>query len=278
MLTQLKIHAMAAGRLELETGRLQDAGMFEKAVALYEPINAYKPIADGIGTVDGPLVSMAYPGFPFLSIPFPTRMTVVRLGDGALWLHSPVAYDEGLARDLSEKGRIAHLVSPNLIHYAHIGEWSKRFPEAEVWASPRVRERARAQGFDIRFDAELGRDAPAAWASELAQTLIPGKFVSEVVFFHEASRTLILADTIQNFELDKLRQPYRSLVWLARAYAPRGQMPIDLRSTFFPRRREVRAAVRELLAWRPERIVISHGKCIDGNAVEALEWAFRWAL
>lgn len=129
MLTQLKIHAMAAGRLELETGRLQDAGMFEKAVALYEPINAYKPIADGIGTVDGPLVSMAYPGFPFLSIPFPTRMTVVRLGDGALWLHSPVAYDEGLARDLSEKGRIAHLVSPNLIHYAHIGEWSKRFPK-----------------------------------------------------------------------------------------------------------------------------------------------------
>lgn len=252
--------------------------MFEKAVALYEPVNTYKPVADGIGIVDGPLVSMAYPGLSFLSIPFPTRMTVVQLADGGLWLHSPVAWNEDLAQELARKGQVAHLVSPNLIHYAHIREWSERFPEARVWASPRVRERAHSQGFDVRFDADLDRSAPDAWADDLSQTLIPGKFVTEVVFFHKASRTLILADTIQNFELDKLRQPYRFMVWAARAYAPHGQMPIDLRSTFYPRRREVREAVREILAWKPERIVISHGKCIDEDAVQAFEWAFRWAL
>ena len=43
----------------------------------------------------------------------------------------------------------------------------------------------------------------------------------QVVFFHGASKTLVLADTIQNFELDKIRQPYRALICAARTYAPR---------------------------------------------------------
>lgn len=252
--------------------------MFKNAVGLYEPINTYKPLARDVGIVDGPLVFMAYPGLSFFSIPFPTRMTVVDLGGGRLWLHSPVAYDDALAGQLAELGAVAHLVSPNLIHYAHLREWADRFPEAKVWASPRVRERARSRGFDLRFDADLGREPPDAWAQVLTQTIIPGSLVSEVVFFHRPSRTLILTDTIQNFELDRLRQPFRFLVWAARAYAPRGQMPIDLRSTFMPKRREVGEAVRAILAWQPERIVISHGKCIEENAPQALSWAFRWAL
>lgn len=252
--------------------------MFKDAVSLYEPIDTYKPVAEDVGVVDGPLVYMAYPGASFLKIPFPTRMSVVSLGRGALWLHSPVAYSERLADQVREMGNVSHIVSPNLIHYAHIREWADRFPAATVWASPRVRERARSQGIDVRFDKDLERTPPDAWRGVLRQTIIPGKFMDEVVFFHETSRTLILTDTIQNYELDKLRQPYRLLVWLARAYAPHGQMPIDLRSTFLPSKGEVGDAVREILSWRPARIVISHGKCIDENAAEALRWAFRWAL
>ena len=80
--------------------------MFKNAIALYEPINTYKPLADNIGTVDGPLAYMSYPGLPFLSIPFPTRMTVVNLANGDLWLHSPTAYTPELAGTLSQMGRV----------------------------------------------------------------------------------------------------------------------------------------------------------------------------
>jgi hypothetical protein len=51
-------------------------------MSLYEPINVCKPLVGGIGIVDGPLVYMNYPGPPFLRMPFPTRMTVVRLATG----------------------------------------------------------------------------------------------------------------------------------------------------------------------------------------------------
>jgi hypothetical protein len=252
--------------------------MFKNAIALYEPINTYKPMADGIGVVDGPLVYMSYPGLSFFSIPFPTRMTVVRLSNGTLWLHSPTAYDEQLAVKLKEMGDIAHLVSPNAIHYAHMQAWKDRFPNAVSWASPGVRRRAQKMGIATHFDKDLEQEAPTEWGTDFKQAIIPGGVIKEVVFFHIASKTLILADTIQNFELEKIKQPYKFLVWAARAYAPRGQMPIDLRSTFFLRKKEIREVLREILSWEPERIVLSHGACITENAKEALEWAFRFAL
>jgi hypothetical protein len=57
-----------------------------------------------------------------LPLPFTTRMTVVRLGNGALFMHSPIAFDAALADDLGSMGRVRHLISPNQFHCAHIGE------------------------------------------------------------------------------------------------------------------------------------------------------------
>jgi len=246
---------------------------------LYEPINVYKPRGEGIGIVDGPLVYMAYPGLPFLHFPFPTRMTVVTLGNGDLWLHSPTAYTAELADELSGLGRVAHLVSPNLLHYANVAAWKERFPGATAWASPGVLKRAKSQGIDVRFDRELdARDVPQAWRQDLRQTVVPGKLMDEFVFFHEASRTLIVTDAIQNFELDKMRQPYRALAWLGRAYAPRGQIPVDLRMTFLFNRAAIRRAARDMLAWQPARIILSHGRCIERDVPGALRFAFRFAL
>ena len=57
--------------------------------ALYEPVDTLKSVADNVWIVDGPEIRMSYPYLPFIKVPFPTRMTVVRLADGALWLNSP---------------------------------------------------------------------------------------------------------------------------------------------------------------------------------------------
>ena len=97
--------------------------MLPDPVPLYEPINVYKPLAEAIGVVDGPLVYMTYPVLPFVKIPFPTRMTVVKLPMGGVWLHSPVAYDSALAAGVAAIGPVRHIVSPNKIHYAHVKEW-----------------------------------------------------------------------------------------------------------------------------------------------------------
>lgn len=88
---------------------------------LYEPLNQYKPFGVNIGVVDGPFEYVSALGLK-LRWPFTTRMTVVQLQNGDLFLHSPIAYDAALANRLKSLGRVRHLVSPNRGHYAHIGE------------------------------------------------------------------------------------------------------------------------------------------------------------
>ena len=152
-----------------------NADMSDLAPQLYEPLNEYKSFGQNIGIVDGPFeyFSVVVVRLP---LPFTTRMTVVRLGNGNLFLHSPIAFDAALTERLRSMGTIRHLVSPNQFHYAHIGEWSRAFPDAMTWASPRVRERARARGIDVQFGKDLGAIAPEDWRNEIDQTVIPGGF------------------------------------------------------------------------------------------------------
>ena len=59
---------------------------------LYEPINTLKQVDEDLWLVDGPIVRMAFLGG---TLPFPTRMVVVRLANGDLFLWSPTELDDG---------------------------------------------------------------------------------------------------------------------------------------------------------------------------------------
>ena len=166
---------------------------------LYEPNNSYKPFAPHIGIADGPIERVRLFGMK-MPWPFTTRMTIIQLASGDLFLHSPIAFDAALAKRLQSLGRVRHLVSPNRGHYAHLAEWARAFPGSIAWASPGVRERARSQRVDVEFQRDLTTQAPPDWRDEIDQTIIAGAFLDEVVFFHRASKTLIVADTIMNFE------------------------------------------------------------------------------
>jgi len=251
--------------------------MSSAAPSLYEPINRYKPVGPDIGVVDGPFEYLTTAGVR-LPLPFTTRMTVVRLGDGDLFLHSPIAYDAALSDELASMGRVRHLVSPNQFHYAHIGEWSRAFPDALTWASPGVRRRARARGIDVQFKRDLGSFAPEEWRGDIDQTTVPGGIFGEIVFFHKPSKTLMLTDTIINLELDKLKQPWRFATRMTGMYYPRGQIFFGMWLPMLLQRRKARTAARTILAWQPERITLAHGRCFEANGSEILRRVFAWAL
>src|SRR5262249_11397501 len=147
---------------------------------LYKPLNHYKAVAPDIGVVDGPFEYLTMAGVA-LPLPFTTRMTVIRLGNGDLFLHSPIAFQAALAGRLQAMGDVRHLVSPNQFHYAHIGEWLRAFPQAVAWASPGARERARSRGIDVRFDRDVGAEPPPEWRSDIDQTRFPGGIFGEVI-------------------------------------------------------------------------------------------------
>jgi hypothetical protein len=256
-------------------GRLRRiARTFVTAFGLYTPLNTLKPVAADIWIVDGPVVAMAALG---LRMPFPTRMTVVRLPDGGLWCHSPIAPDAALFEAIDALGPVRHLVSPNQLHYAHIAAWKRRYPQATAWASPGVRERAASQRIEVQFDADLDDAAPADWAGSIEQLCFRGsRVMQEFVFLHRASATLILADLIENFEPARLGGAMR---WLARVGGvrdPDGKAPWDLRLTYLGRKRQARACLARMLAWQPQRVLLAHGRWYADDAMAELRRAFRW--
>jgi hypothetical protein len=221
------------------------------------------PIDDDIWIADGPSV-------PFLGVPYPTRMTVVRLRDGSLWVCSPIALTDVLATEMDALGAVRHLVSPNKIHHLFLGEWKERWPAARLYASPGLPPRRR----DLSFDAMLGDEPEAAWAAAIDQVVFRGSFVmEEVIFFHRASRTAIFTDLIQRFPPSA---GWRGLLLrLDGLVGPDGSTPREWRLTFL-RRGALRRAKARVLAWNPERLVVAHGACALRDGREVIERALRW--
>ena len=235
------------------------------AATLYEPINVYKPLAAEIGIVDGPFEYFAVAGVR-MPMPFTTRMTVVRLANGELFLHSPIAFDGALAAELSRMGPIRHLVSPNQWHYAHIGEWQRAFPDAMVWGSRAAERRARARQIPVRFTHYLGTKPSPEWSEEIDQARMPGGIFGEYIFFHRASATLILTDTIINVESSKTDQLWISVARLTGMTAPTGGLFFGLRVPLLLQRKKAKATFAQIRAWEPKCIVLAHGTIFDDPA------------
>lgn len=177
------------------------------SIPAYEPLNTLKKVDQNIWIVDGERINMAVGP---MGVPFSTRMTIIRLKDGSLWCHSPIKPTASLLAEVDQLGEVRHLISPNKIHYAFIGEWKQHYPQATTWSSPGVEKRARSQKISVVFDQPLEEKAPRIWQSEIKQLHFKGSLaVEEVVFFHKSSQTLILTDLIENFE------PQRSSFFLA---------------------------------------------------------------
>ena len=238
----------------------------------YEPLNTLKEIGENIWIVDAPVIK-------FYGMPYPTRMTVMRLQNGDLMLHSPCAITNELKQAVSSLGKVKHLISPNWIHYAYIHNWAAAFPEAISWASPNVRKRAEKHNSSVVFDCDLGAVAEADWADEVEQMIVPGSKVhEEVVFFHKASYTLILTDLIENFEPKNIPWWFRPITRLAGISDPDGKMPRDMRMTFKAGRKQLRGAIETMVGWGPKQIIVAHGRWYDRDGIDELRRAFRWAL
>ena len=239
---------------------------------LYTPINTLKSVGENIWIVDGPNVS-------FYGIPFPTRMTLVRLINGDLWVHSPTVPTPKLLKEIDQLGEVKHLIAPNNIHYLSIGSWKEHYPNAQVWAAPNVSKRALEYNIDFPMAQELNDTVPADWKEEIDQVYVRGnKFLHEIDFFHKPTKTLILTDLIENFEAKKIPWYFALLCKMAGNLDPDGKAPLDMRMAFSGGHSLAKEALERMISWAPEKIIISHGRCYDSNGTAELKRAFRWLL
>ncbi|MDN5785500.1 DUF4336 domain-containing protein [Pseudorhodobacter sp.] len=247
--------------------------MNEPVFEPYSPLNQPKPVAPDVWVADGPEIRMRYLGG---TVPFPTRMTILRLPGGGLWLHSPTEPTEALFDAVARLGPIEHIIAPNTLHYWWVPEWHQRFPEARLHAVPGLAKRATR---DLPPMEQLGEVPDPAWAGVIEQVIVPGGLLSEVDFFHRPSKTLILTDLIENFEPKRVRS--RFWRWTMQAFGaadPDGKAPFDMRLSFWRHRKPLRRAVQQMIDWSPERVLLAHGRWYDRDGTEELRRAFRWVV
>jgi hypothetical protein len=190
----------------------------------YEPQLMPVQQAESIWTVEGPEVCFRLGG---LTIPCPTRMTVVKLADGSLMLHSPVSYTIELDQALAAFEPISALIAPNNYHYLHVRNWAATHPHADDFASSDIMQKIRVSNV-----ASLGIELLAGWGRDLEHLLINLEKFSEAVFFHRASRTLIMTDLMQTFEASRVRSLVtRILLTLGGATGPNARpSPLEVGS------------------------------------------------
>lgn len=240
----------------------------------YAPLNVLKPVADDLWIVDGPVVRMR---FGFLRVPFTTRMTVVRLPNRELWVHSPTEPTPELLDAVRALGPVSWLIAPNLLHWTFLAAWQDAFPNVLTLVAPGVGAKVADGGFQI--DGVLTDTPPPEWGGVLRQVLVRGGYMTEADFFHVPSATLILTDLFENFEAEHVPGGFfRLLLRLAGAMHPNGGTPRDLQLTFHGHADDVKRAVETMIAWAPRRIVVAHGRCIETDATETLRRALSWAL
>ncbi|NKC01728.1 MAG: DUF4336 domain-containing protein [Pseudomonadales bacterium] len=154
-----------------------------------------RAIDDNIWTVVGPDVV-------FAGATMHTRMTVVRLSSGQLWVHSPIAWSDEVERFVDgQGGDVVALVAPNKFHYLYLDVWREHHPEAVVFAEADLKKKVPA----LQEAEDLDQTPPALWSDDIDQLVIDGhRLFQEAVFFHRPSRSLIFTDLFINLRLDQV--------------------------------------------------------------------------
>lgn len=199
----------------------------------------------------------------------PTRMAIIRLGDGGLFLWSPVQLTAGLQATVDVLGTVRYLVSPSKQHHQFLAEWKAAYPWARLYASPGLVQQRR----DLAFDDKLADRVPQAWSAELDQVLVHGSFaMTEAAFFHRASKTALISDLIQHLPSAKGLKG-----WIARrrGVVEQAGTPLDYRATF-THRKAVRQAVKHILSWNAERLILTRGEVVETDAAQFIHEALSW--
>jgi hypothetical protein len=221
---------------------------------------ALEAIDTGVWVADAPQT--------FLGLHVGTRMTVVRLRSGGLWVHSPIELTDEIRGAIDDLGPVEHVVAPNLYHHLRIGEFAATYPTAQIHGAPGLAKKRP----DLSFHTELS-DGAAPWGDELEAIQMGGTMLRETVFVHPASRSLVATDLVENFETSEhfFTRMYLKLGGI------HGKVGVSrpLRLVYRDRKR-ARADLERILERDFWRLVMCHGQIIDRDGRDKLRSAYAW--
>lgn len=203
--------------LSTRAALIENAKQLDEKIAQGERTGSYSAAgwSNRLGTVLTPAATNVYTAdrpFFWNKIDVGCRMTVIRLEDESLWVHSPIGLDKALKDALSKLGKVKYIVSPNYEHLKYAPQWHQEYPEAFMWGNPGLSDRLP----DIKWTGEIPEGIRSPEYAPLDdcwnfQEIVPlhvdveanpftGKpFFNEVIFFHKSSKTLLTTDLYWNY-------------------------------------------------------------------------------
>lgn len=201
---------------------------------------------------------------------FPLRATLIRLPDGDLWLHSPVAFTDEDAAAIDTLGPVRHIVAPSALHHLYAGHAAARWPGATLHA-------ARALGAkrpDLAVGAWLSGDS--SWGDGAIRTIpVAGApSADEHVFFHVPTRSLLVTDLLFNVQ----RGAWRLALTLTFTGAWK-RLALSRVWWFLVQDRQAAArSAAAVVALQADNLIPCHGDPLLGGAAAPIEHALRWML
>lgn len=144
----------------------------------------------------------------FSSVSTNTRMTVIKLKSGGLWVHAPIAPTKECIQLVKELGApVEYIVLPTFAyeHKIFVGPFSRKFPQAQIYVAPRQWSwplNLPLEFFGIFRSKTLEHeDLSTPWATEIEQKVLSSPEVGigpyvEVAFYHKPSKTLLVTDAV----------------------------------------------------------------------------------
>jgi hypothetical protein len=205
------------------------------------------------------------------------RMTIIRLEDGSLWLHSPIAL-QGSARSwLESLGSITWIIAPNSFHGSDLGWYLDQYPESfGVGSDPALPSLSRKLTRNLLHASQL---PSLNWEHQIESLEIKGsRLLNETVFFHPTSKTLILTDLAFHLEDDRFQTAFEK--WLTaqnRIGGGRFGPSWLAENFFFKSHQEVARSLRQVVTWDFDRIIVNHGNVVETDGRSRFQQAFsRW--
>lgn len=193
---------------------------------------------------------------------FPLRSTVIRLPDGALWIHSPLAFTDEQAAAIEAHGEVKHLVGPSRMHDLHLRSAAERWPGARVYGPAGLLRALELDG------TALG---PSPWDAIELVALQGTKKTEEIVFCHRPSRSVLVTDLVFNFG----PAPNWPTAFLRGAIGCRERLAASRswRFVFADDMGALASSVDDVLALDFDRLIPCHGAVVESDGKRRLREA-----
>jgi len=205
----------------------------------------------------------------FLGVPLGLRMTIIRLANQQLVIHSMSPCDAETLVAIQALGEVRYLIAPNLEHTRFIGEWINDYPEATLYAPtdellakhPTAKN---SNTLPFQYDEEL-----------LCQPINGMPRLQEFAFFHVESQSLILTDLAFNLG-GGMSLWGKCFLGLNGAY--NRFTPTRILKSLIKDQHAFCDSIQTVAQWNFKQIIIAHGTPITQDARSVFDKAFAWAL